>query len=154
MRIKWPNDVIIHRRKLCGILLEMTSDPDAIESIVVGVGVNVKRGAYPPELSERAIALEECCEPPLRRVLYVHYLAALERCVDRLEREGFAGIEAEYRGRSCTLGSRVNVVGSVNLTGLAENIDDTGALLVRTDDGALHRVLSGDVSVRGVMGYV
>ena len=71
-----------------------------------------------------------------------------------LEQRGFDGIEQEYRSRSCTLGSQVNVIGSVNLMGLAENIDDTGALLVRTADGELHRVLSGDVSVRGVMGYV
>ena len=56
--------------------------------------------------------------------------------------------------RCCTLGSRVKVSGSVELTGVAEAMDDTGALLVRTEDGELHRVLAGDVSVRGVMGYV
>ena len=52
------------------------------------------------------------------------------------------------------MGSRVQVTGSVNLTGVAESLDETGALMVRTGDGVLHRVLSGDVSVRGVMGYV
>ena len=65
-----------------------------------------------------------------------------------------AGIAEEYAARSCTLGSRVNVVGAVNLTGTAEALDEGGALMVRTEDGVLHRVLSGDVSVRGVMGYV
>lgn len=146
--------MIINNKKICGILLEMTSDPDSIESIIVGVGINVRRNAYPAELADRAASLEEYCDPPLRRVLYVHYLAALERCVDALESMGIAGIEEAYRTRSCTLGSQVNVVGSVNLTGTAEDIDETGALLVRTADGELHRVLSGDVSVRGVMGYV
>ena len=56
-RIKWPNDVIVGKRKLCGILLEMISDPDAIESIIVGVGINIRKNAYPPELAERAISL-------------------------------------------------------------------------------------------------
>lgn len=153
-RIKWPNDVILNNRKLCGILLEVTCDPDRIESIVIGVGTNVRLGAYPPELADRAICLEEYGEPPLRRVLLVHYLKALEDAVTALEQKGLEGIEAVYRRLSCTLGSRVRVIGSIELEGIAENIDETGALLVRTDDGVLHRVLSGDVSVRGVMGYV
>ena len=74
--------------------------------------------------------------------------------MDRLEAEGFRAIEADYRAQSCTLGSRVSVSGSVCFTGMAEGIDETGALLVRDEAGVLRRVLSGDVSVRGVMGYV
>lgn len=153
VKIKWPNDLVYQGRKLCGILLEIGADPDAIEYVVVGTGLNVLDGAYPPELAERAAAVAEFTAPPLRRTILVHYLAALEALVDRLEREGFEGIAAAYQAGSCTLGSRVSVSGSVALTGVAEAIDDGGALLVRTEDGTLHRVLSGDVSVRGVMGY-
>lgn len=152
--IKWPNDLVCGGRKLCGILLEMSADPDVIEYVVVGTGVNVRKGAYPPELARQAAALEDFAPPPLRRTLVVHYLAALEALLDCLEAEGFPGIEDAYRAQSCTLGSRVNVSGSVNFTGVAEGIDETGALLVRDDEGRLRRVLSGDVSVRGVMGYV
>lgn len=154
VRIKWPNDLIYQGRKLVGILLEISADPDAIEYVVVGTGLNVRKGAYPPELEGKAAALEDFTQPPLRREVLVHYLAALENVMARLEKDGFVGIAADYAARSCTLGSQVQVIGSVNLTGTAEAIDETGALLVRTDDGALHRVLSGDVSVRGVMGYV
>ena len=154
VRIKWPNDLIFQGKKLCGILLEVGGDLDAIEYIVVGVGLNVRSGAYPPELEGKAGAIGEFTTPPHRRDILVHYLAALEDMVGRLEQQGFHGIETEYRARSCTLGSRVQVSGSVSLTGTAEALDETGALLVRTDDGELHRVLSGDVSVRGVMGYV
>lgn len=153
VKIKWPNDLVYQGRKLCGILLEIGADPDAIEYVVVGTGLNVQRGAYPPELAERAAAIADFVAPPTRRTMLVHYLAALEALVDRLEREGFDGIRAAYQAGSCTLGSRVSVSGGVTLTGVAEAIDDGGALLVRTEDGALHRVLSGDVSVRGVMGY-
>lgn len=152
--IKWPNDLVYQGKKLCGILLEVGGDMDAIEYIVVGVGLNVRCGAYPPALAEKAGALEEFTTPPLRRDIFVHYLAALEEALDHLEQQGFSGIAKAYRARSCTLGSRVNVSGSIQLTGTAVDLDDTGALLVQDDAGQVHRVLSGDVSVRGVMGYV
>lgn len=154
IRIKWPNDLICQGKKLCGILLEAAGSMDQLESVIVGVGLNVKKGAYPAELEGKAGCIADFTEPPLRRTILVHYLAALEQLMDSMEHQGFAAIMAAYRSMSCTLGSRVNVVGSVNLLGVAEDIDSTGALLVRTDDGELHRVLSGDVSVRGVMGYV
>lgn len=154
-RIKWPNDVVIHGKKCCGILLEMAADPDRLEYVVAGTGVNLQPGAYPPELRDRAISLAEVTErPPLRRKMLLAYLAALEPLMDRLEQAGFAALLPDYAARSCTLGSRVQVSGSVNLTGVAEDLDAVGALLVRDDGGTLHRVLSGDVSVRGVMGYV
>lgn len=154
LSIKWPNDLIYQGRKLVGILLEMNGDMDAIESVVVGVGLNVRKGAYPPDLAERAAALEEFAPPPLRRDVLLHYLGALENVMDAIETGGFAAIAPQYRARSCTLGSQVVVSGSVNLTGIAENLDENGALLVRDAAGTLHRILSGDVSVRGVMGYV
>ena len=152
--IKWPNDLVCGSKKLCGILLEMSADPDAIEYVVVGIGLNVYKGAVPPELIAQAACIEDFTAPPLRREILVHYLAALEDLMGRLEQQGFAGIIADYRAASCTLGHMVRVTGSVEFTGMAEDIDDSGALLVRTEDGELHRVLSGDVSVRGLMGYV
>lgn len=155
VRIKWPNDLVLCGKKCCGILTEMAADPDTVEYVVVGTGINLHPMAYPPELAEKAISLEEAAgRAPFRRKLLVRYLAALEPLLDTLEQQGFAALAAQYAARSCTLGSRVQVIGSVNLTGQAEALDDTGALMVRTDDGVLHRVLSGDVSVRGVMGYV
>ena len=154
-RIKWPNDLICEGRKLCGILLELSADPDSIEYVVVGTGVNMREGAYPPELKDRAVAIAELTDhAPLRREVLVRYLAAMEELMARLERDGFAGIAEDYRALSCTLGSRVQVSGAVEMTGTAEDIDETGALLVRGEDGMVRRVLSGDVSVRGVMGYV
>ncbi len=153
--IKWPNDLVYQGKKICGILLELGADPDTIEYVVVGTGLNVRKGAYPPELAERATSIEEFAEVPKRREIIVHYLAAMEDLIGRLEEGGFSAIMEEYRQNSCTLGSRVHVSGSVDFTGVAEAIDETGALFVRDDaDGQLRRVLSGDVSVRGVMGYV
>ena len=153
-RIKWPNDIVLGGKKLCGILLEVSADQDGLHHIIAGTGLNVHAGAYPMELSHQATALCEHCEPPARAALLARYLLELEELVTQLEREGFGGIAQDYASASCTLGNTVRVTGGMELTGTAEAIDESGALLVRTDDGVLHRVLAGDVSVRGVMGYV
>ena len=151
-RIKWPNDLVLNGRKLCGILLEMGFDAQGMY-VVTGTGLNVRKGAYPPELADRAISIEECADIPDRGAIITAYLKALENAVSALEQDGFAGIAADFRRECITLGSQVHVIGAEDFTGVAEDIDRTGALLVRTD-GELRRVLAGDVSVRGVMGYV
>lgn len=152
-RIKWPNDLVLTGRKLCGILLEMGFDAQGM-FIVVGTGLNVRRGAYPEELRGRAIALEECAPAPDRGEVLASYLIALEEAVSAVEAGGLAGVAEEYRALSVTLGSPVQVIGAETFTGVAEDIDEGGALLVRMADGTFRRVLAGDVSVRGVMGYV
>lgn len=153
-RIKWPNDLVHNGKKLCGVLLEVSCEVGKLHHVVVGTGVNVHAGAYPRELAHQATALCEAAEQPSRARLLAAYLRALEDVIRQLEQEGFSAILPAYEAVSCTLGQRVRVSGGMELTGCAEKLDDTGALLVRDDDGQLHRVLAGDVSVRGVMGYV
>ena len=152
-QIKWPNDLVLHGKKLCGILLEMGFDAQGFW-VVAGTGLNVREGAYPPELAERATSIAEWTDVPNRGAVIAAYLDALEEAVSALEERGFAGIAEEFRRECITLGSQVHVLGTdASFTGVAEDIDDTGALLVRVE-GVLRRVLAGDVSVRGVMGYV
>lgn len=153
--IKWPNDIVSGGKKICGILLEMSAEPDRIEYVVAGTGLNVRRGSYPDDLSDRASCVEELTgNVPLRRNILAAYLTALESHVDRLVQEGSAPILNLLNGRCCTIGSAVHVSGNVEFTGVAERIDESGALIVRTEKGEACRVLAGDVSVRGVMGYV
>lgn len=155
VRIKWPNDVILQGRKLCGVLLEMGFDEQGGMFVIVGTGLNVCRGAYPPELIDRAIALEEACTPPERSRLIAAYLNALEEALTAVEQGGLAGITESYHALSCTLGCEVQVIGTeATFTGHAMDIDETGALLVQTASGEVRRVLAADVSVRGMMGYV
>lgn len=154
-RIKWPNDLVLDGRKVCGVLLEAGFDASGAMFVIVGTGLNVRRGAYPPELADRAIALEEVCDPPSRSALIAAYLNALEEAVRAIEQGGLSGITKPYHDLSCTLGSEVQVIAPAEtFTGVAEAIDEGGALLVRMESGALRRVLAGDVSVRGMMGYV
>ena len=153
VKIKWPNDLVLNGKKLCGILLEMVFDAQGY-AVVAGTGLNVRGGAYPPELADRATSIDEWGDVPDRSLLIAAYLQELDAALAALERGGFAGIAEEFRQMCITLGSQVHVLGAdSSFTGVAEDIDETGALLVRTD-GELRQVLAGDVSVRGVMGYV
>ncbi len=151
--IKWPNDLVLGGKKLCGILLEMGFSAEGMY-VIAGTGLNARKGAYPTELAHQATSIEEHAAVPDRGRLIAAYLAALEIALDRLEQGGLPAIAADYRAHSITLGSRVHVIGAEDFVGVAEDIDGTGALLVRDETGTLHRVLAGDVSVRGVMGYV
>ena len=152
-QIKWPNDLVLGGKKLCGILLEMGFDAQGYY-VVAGTGLNVRAGAYPPELAHQATSIEEHGAVPNRGAIVGKYLAALEDALAAVEQHGFAGIAEDFRRTCITLGSQVNVIGTdAAFTGVAVDVDVTGALLVRTED-ELRRVLAGDVSVRGVMGYV
>ncbi len=153
-RIKWPNDLVLGSKKLCGILLEMGFDAQGFW-VVAGTGLNVRQGAYPPELAHQATSIEEHGAIPDRGAIVAAYLKALEDAVSAVEQGGFAAIKDDFRRACITLDSQVNVIGTdASFTGTAEDVDETGALLVRTEGGTLCRVLAGDVSVRGVMGYV
>lgn len=154
-RIKWPNDVVLAGRKVCGVLLEAGFAPDGAMFVVIGTGLNVRRGAYPPELADRAIALEELCDAPSRSALIAAYLNHLEEALDAVKTGHLSGITKPYHELSCTLGREVQVLSPAEtFTGVALEVDESGALLVRTQDGSVRRVLAGDVSVRGMMGYV
>lgn len=152
--LKWPNDVILEGRKICGILCTCTAAEDRLAYAVLGSGFNVLRGAYPPELREKAIALEETVSPPPRAELLAEYLRQLESRVDCLEKDGFTALRPVLERRCVNLGKPVRISGGQQLSGLATGLDDTGALLVQKEDGSTEAVLCGDVSVRGVMGYV
>ena len=151
--VKWPNDLVLGGRKICGILLEASVEMEAVDYIVVGVGLNVRRGSVPPELAAQAACLEDFAPPPLRRLVLVNYLRAMEGYLQRAETTGWEGLSESYAKKSCTLGQRVRVSGAQEFTGVAEAVDVQGALLVRDEAGNIRRVMAGDVSVRGVMGY-
>ena len=148
--IKWPNDVLASGRKLAGVLTEMAAEVERVQWLVVGIGVNVNAAAgdFPDELRELATSvLIERGDPVPRALFAAALLTALEEWLDRHAAEGFAPVRAAWREMSDTLGREVRVrVGSADLVGLAEDVDETGALLVRTASG-LERVVAGDVEM-------
>jgi BirA family biotin operon repressor/biotin-[acetyl-CoA-carboxylase] ligase len=148
--IKWPNDVLVSGRKLAGVLTEMAAEVERVQWLVVGIGVNVNadRDDFPEELCDLATSLRLERGQPVPRVLFAAaLLTALEEWLDRHADEGFAPVRAAWREMSDTLGREVRVrSGGVDVVGVAEDVDESGALLVRTAEG-LERVVSGDVEM-------
>jgi BirA family biotin operon repressor/biotin-[acetyl-CoA-carboxylase] ligase len=148
--IKWPNDLLVSGKKIAGILTELAAEPDRVEWIVLGAGVNVnaRREDFPDDVRDVAtsILLERGQAAP--RVLFAAAcFTALEEWLDRHDEEGFGVVRDAWRERSVTIGREVIVtVDGRELTGLAEDIDDTGALLIRTATG-VEKVTSGDVQL-------
>lgn len=152
-RIKWPNDIVIGGRKVCGLLLEMDATEEKVESIVAGVGINVHQTAFDEEIAHTALSLDLLSGRHVSRGAIVRAFLQEFEYVMALEDE--AMMDA-YRARSATIGQRVQVIGlSGTYTGMAQGITDSGSLLVKADDdGDVREVLAADVSVRGIMGYV
>jgi BirA family biotin operon repressor/biotin-[acetyl-CoA-carboxylase] ligase len=146
--IKWPNDVQLRGKKVGGILTELSADTERVHFLVLGMGVNLNAGPedLPPEVAELATSLRLARGQRVPRALFTAALwTRLEAWLDRWTDEGFGPVRAAWRERASTLGQQVVVRGEgAELTGVAEDIDDSGALLVRCE-GTLRRVLAGDV---------
>ena len=155
-QIKWPNDVVLEGRKICGILTEMSTEAGAIRYVIPGIGINVNMTEFPPELTETAASLRMVLGRPLKREpLIVRVMEAFEKYYARfLETEDLSGLMEEYNRCSVNLGRQVRVLdGASPYQGEAMGIDSQGSLVVKMADGRLRRVISGEVSVRGIYGY-
>ncbi len=150
-RLRWPNDLLVSAagefRKAAGILTEMATTGEAVRHIVVGIGLNVNGQDFPPDLAERATSLRMAFGRAFDRVkLLVDFLAAFETTYDDFLARGPASGLRQWRryadlGRVC----RIDQDGT-KVEGIATDIDDSGALLVRDDAGRVHRVISGETS--------
>ena len=145
--LKWPNDVFVGGRKLAGILAEAGSSPAGAHHVVLGFGINVLPAAFPPDVASRATSLEGELGRPIDRALLFN--ACLDRLASRygdLHQGRLLSVVDAWRARAAPmLGRRVEwEAGHTHACGIAESIDETGALLIRTDKGIV-RVISGEV---------
>lgn len=153
--IKWPNDLQIHGRKVAGILTELSATSQQVVFVVAGIGFNLNATAedFPEELRSIATSLAiETGKQTSRPLFAAAFLERLEFWLGRHQRAGFRRIQDRYLDFSVTMGERVRLVdGDTEIEGIAESIDDTGALILERDDGSFLRILTGDVhSVRVV----
>ena len=156
VEIKWPNDLVCAGRKLVGILTELTQT-DGAPCVIVGAGVNCNTDPadFPPEVRRIATSLRditgETVDPNALARNMVRRLAELDAAL-LTEKEAWL---AEYAAACVTLGKEVQILsGQERKTAFAEGIDENGALLVRFANGETAAVSTGEVSVRGMYGYI
>lgn len=149
--LKWPNDGLVRGRKLCGILCEATWLGDRLAAVVMGIGLNVCADFGGGDLAAVATSLETALGRPVSRVALL--AALLPRLDHWVARAAESAIVAAWRAQLGTLGKRVTVYTapgpfpSPSYGGVAEDVDEAGALLVRLDSGDVRRVLAGDVGL-------
>ena len=159
--LKWPNDPVLNGKKLCGILTEMSLEAETgrLQSLVLGVGVNVAQGPedFSPEVREMATSLLQFLGKPVSRPrLAAALLEELDKAYAALLTGDLSEYLAAYRRDCVNLGKTVQLVpfgGGQRETAQAVDIDEEFGLVVRGAGGAERTVRSGEVSVRGLWGY-
>jgi BirA family biotin operon repressor/biotin-[acetyl-CoA-carboxylase] ligase len=147
--LKWPNDVQVRRRKICGILTEAIWIDNRPVAVIVGIGINIRTDFAGTEMADHATSLEaELGRPVDRHVILANLLGHVYTWSDRVDDPALLNT---WRGRLSTLGKRVTVYPQLDRSeayeGVAESVDENGALFVRLDSGERRRVLAADVGL-------
>lgn len=156
VKLKWPNDLVIDGKKAAGILTELSAEAEYVHYAVIGIGINVNTQSFPPELSQ-AISLAQAAGRTFSRAeLVARCMAYFEQYYQRFEEtEDFSLLKEAYGRLLVNTGREVRVLDPQGeYTGTALGVDDRGQLLVQCADGHIEAVYAGEVSVRGVYGYV
>ncbi len=162
--IKWPNDIVLEGKKICGILTEMNCETDMVNFAVLGIGINYSQtfADFPEELRNRAVSILAHLQargiqgdPPGRTDLARAVLAELDKGYALLTGGDEGRIVEMWKQRSVTIGRVVGIRHrDGSFTGTAVDITSDGRLVVSCSDGAVREVMSGEISVRGLLGYI
>ncbi len=157
VQIKWPNDIVLNKKKLCGILTEMSTEIDYINYVVIGVGINVNQEEFPEELRDKATSLRIETGRSVKRAGII--AAVMERFEKNYEifaeTQDLSGLQEIYHSFLANVDCDVRVLEPGNeYNAHALGINERGELIVRTEDGERKNVFAGEVSVRGICGYV
>ncbi len=156
-QIKWPNDLILNQKKICGILTEMHLGNQKISHVVIGVGMNVNVTDFPKELEDKATSIYlETGRMVEREMLLYQVLKEFEKQYNLfLEKQDLGFLQKAYNQILVNKGKEVLVLEPGHeYQGTALGINQSGELLVEKEDGAVEAVFAGEVSVRGIYGYV
>ena len=150
--IKWPNDLLVGGKKIAGILTEMQADPDQVQALIIGIGLNVHQrpSDFPDELREQATSVAmETGEAIERAKLVAAIMNEMERFIDMYERNGFEPIKLLWESYAVTTGQliRATLVDEV-IEGVARGISDDGLLQIEEEDGTIRSLYSADVTLQ------
>ena len=153
--IKWPNDIVLNNKKLCGILCEMSAEVGRLNYVVCGIGINVRNKSFPDSIGNVACSIRsETGKLLLRSVVCAEILNELEKEYETFLNGGIAPLIPEYKKYCITLGKEVVIIkNDKSYHADAVDINENGELVVQTPNG-IETLYSGEVSVRGLLGYV
>lgn len=155
-QIKWPNDIVIHGKKLCGILTEMNMESENKFFLVVGIGINCNRKDFPEELKQTATSLYlETKKEQSREQLIAAVMYAFEQYYSVfIQTENLSNLKQQYECQLVNYNRDVRVLSPDHeYIGTSRGINEEGELLVEDKSGQMHAVRSGEVSLRGIYGY-
>ena len=154
--IKWPNDVVVSHKKICGILTEMGVRDGKIDYAVIGVGINVNIKEFPEEMADKATSLYlESGKEFDRSQIPGRVMEAFEEYYEKFAATcDLSGLKEEYESILANYNQPVRVLAKEPYEGVARGITDGGELLVEKTDGTIVAVSAGEVSVRGLYSYV
>jgi len=185
--IKWPNDIIVNKKKVCGMLTEMEVRGSQIKAVIIGVGINVNQKEFPEEIafkasslmlekaagdaspmtkkaagdaspmSEKTAKTADSCEKELSRaeILAGVLTAFHENYKKFLETENLEGLKEDYNALLFNVGRAVRIEDPKGAyTAVSRGIDEKGRLAVEREDGSTVLISTGEISVRGLYGYV
>jgi len=153
--IKWPNDLVVNGKKCCGILTEMSAELNHLHYIALGIGVNIGKFAFDDDLIQKATSLEQEGALISDKDLLIAFLEIFSRDYQRFLDRDMGQIIAFHKSHSVTLNKEI-IVSSITGDKIAQAVDlaEDGHLIIRNENGQLENVISGEVSVRGINGYV
>ena len=154
--IKWPNDIVLNGKKVCGILTEMSAELEYIHYVVIGIGINVNTLDFPDEIKDIASSLYKETGSKIKRSdIILEFSREFKRLYDIfLKEKDLRDLVNEYDGMLINKGREVVTTGDVEISGIAVGINSLGELIIKLKDGTLREVRAGEVSVRGLYGYV
>lgn len=156
-QIKWPNDIVLNKKKICGILTEMNTELDFIHYVVIGIGINVNTRSFPEEISDTATSIRKEMGREFSRASII---AAIMRAFEKnyalfVQTQDLSLLQKNYEKKLANLNKEVRVLDpNGEYSGVAAGINTSGELLVNRENGEQSLVYAGEVSVRGIYGYI
>ena len=154
--IKWPNDIILNNKKICGILTELSAEMERVNYIVIGIGINIKTLEFPNEIKDKATSLYKegykISRADIVRQFCIEFEKLYKGYILDDDKENTLDI---CRKHSAVIGKQVYIVKN-NKKELVKCIDinENGNLIIKENNGDIKEIMSGEVSIRGIKGYV
>ncbi|WP_101773629.1 biotin--[acetyl-CoA-carboxylase] ligase [Peptostreptococcus faecalis] len=154
-QIKWPNDIVLNNKKICGILTEMSAEIENISHIIVGIGINISNKTFPSDLINKATSIlaegYKIDKIELLRTFFVEF----EKLYDKFKKDDNLETLSILKNKSAVIGRDIFVITRDSKKKVyAKDIDNTGNLVIVNEDGSEETIFSGEISIRGLDSYI